>query len=333
MMSGKERNAMFDDFSRRTFLQRTGVTTTGVALGSATGSATDDATNQENTDRTDDSSMSNTHPTRLRACSFNIRYDNPEDEYSWDERLSRVVETITDIKPGLLGVQEAQPNQYDDLRKEVAEYEWYGVGREDGDREGEMVPVAWHPDLFRAVETGAFWLSETPAEPSVGWDADLPRVTTWASLRYRKTGRRVWFCNTHFSHVGETARVESAKLLTKRARKRAEDGEEVVITGDFNSKPSRNPYQIMTGTNGTTDSPLFDPRREADTDTVYGPWGTYHGFTNEIKDRIDYIFTLDTAAIEWYRTLDVLEGNYRSDHLPVVTEFEYRARHRPNEEN
>ncbi|MFC7154385.1 endonuclease/exonuclease/phosphatase family protein [Halomarina halobia] len=267
-------------------------------------------------------------PTTVRACSFNVRYDNPEDEYSWDERLPRVVETVEEIAPGLLGVQEAQPNQYDDLRAALDDYEWYGVGRDDGDREGEMVPVAWRADRYRVRETGEFWLSETPDEPSVGWDADLPRVTTWASLSHRETGRRLWLCNTHFSHVGETARVESAKLVRERADERAMAGEDVVVTGDCNSKPSERPYQILTGTAGSPASPLFDPRREADTDTVSGPWGTYHGFTPEIEDRIDYVFTADTAAVDWYRTLDVRPGEYRSDHLPVVTEVEFGSRRR-----
>ena len=323
---------MFEDshFPRRTFIQGLGATATVATLGSGSSVATDGSANQTSTeqdDTEDNPSRSGNRPTLLRACSFNIRYDNPEDEYSWEERLSRVVETITDIESGILGVQEAQPNQYDDLRGTLDDYTWYGVGREDGNREGEMVPIAWQSDRFELIDKGAFWLSETPDEPSVGWDADLPRVTTWASLRHRETKRRIWFCNTHFSHVGETARTESAKLLRERANERAADGEDVVITGDFNSKPSRQPYQIMTETGDRTESGLFDPRREADTDTVYGPWGTYHGFTNEIQDRIDYIFTLDTATVDWYRTLPVREGEYRSDHLPVVTEFEYGSRH------
>ncbi|WP_394345787.1 endonuclease/exonuclease/phosphatase family protein [Halegenticoccus tardaugens] len=262
----------------------------------------------------------------MRACSFNIRYDNPEDEYPWDERRSRVVETVMTLDPGLLGVQEAQPNQYDYLRKELEDYEWYGVGRDDGDREGEFVPIAWRKDRFEALETGAFWLSETPREPSVGWDADLPRVTTWASLSDRETKKRVWFCNTHFSHVGERARRESARLLKRRAHERAADKEEVVITGDFNSKPSDEPYQLLTGIAGGTGSPLVDPRRETTTRSVHGPWGTFHGFTPEIEDRIDYVFTTEEASVHEYRTLDVRAGEYRSDHLPVVADFEFAPR-------
>ena len=310
---------MSHSFPRRTVVRGIGATALTGVVGSGVGAAASDGTQDE----TGAGGTANAGRVAFTACSFNVRYDNPDDEYTWEERRSRVAGTITDLAPDLLGVQEALPNQYDDLRESVDEYEWYGVGREDGDREGEMVPVAWRRNRFETVETGEFWLSETPTEPSVGWDADLPRVTTWASLRERETGERVWLCNTHFSHVGETVRAESARLLRDRARARAADGEAVVLTGDFNVAPTGAPYEILMGTEGRAGSPLFDPRREATTDTVHGPWGTYQGFTENIGDRIDYVFTLDTASVDRYRTLDVQPGAYRSDHLPVVAEFTY----------
>ncbi|WP_241471270.1 endonuclease/exonuclease/phosphatase family protein [Natrinema salifodinae] len=303
---------------------------TGTALGSGAASATDrDEANAEADENevadADDRPPANTRSATYRACSFNIRYDNPDDDYPWDERLGRIGEAVTEIDPDLLGVQEALPNQYDDLRAALDDYEWYGVGREDGDRSGEMVPVAWRADRFDVLDRGEFWLSETPGEPSVGWDADLPRVTTWARLRHRESDRRVWLCSTHFSHVSETARVESAALIHDRVRERAADGDDVVVTGDCNARPSRRPYRVLTGTGdeGAGESSLFDPRREAGTNGVEGPWGTYHGFTNEIGDRIDYVLTLETATVKGYRTLDVRDTAYRSDHLPVVAEFAY----------
>lgn len=256
---------------------------------------------------------------RISACSFNVRYDNPDDDYPWSERLSRVAEAIDRLDPGLLGLQEVLANQYDDLRNTVKNYEWYGVGREDGDREGEFVPIAWRTDRFEAVETGEFWLSETPDEPSVGWDADLPRVTTWAHLRHRSTGTEVWFCNTHFSHVGREARIESARMIRERA---AGAGVPPVVTGDFNVRPVSNPYHVLVDQTGAGDSPLADGRREADTTSVFGPWGTYHGFTGEIEDRIDYVFVPAAATVDRYRTVGVREGAYRSDHLPVVATFQ-----------
>lgn len=256
----------------------------------------------------------------LAACSFNVRYDNPEDAYPWETRLPRVAETIDQLNPDLLGVQEAQPNQFTDLEETITDYEWYGLGRE-GDDESEAVPIAWPQGRFEVRDRGVFWLSPTPDVASVGWDADLPRISTWASLRDGETETDVWFCNTHFSHVGPSARLHSAEILRERAAQRAEDGENVVITGDLNSLPTDPPYHMLTGQTGAGESPVIDGRREAGTTSVSGPWGTFHGFTGELEDRIDYVFTPAEAEVTQYRTLGVREGAYRSDHLPVVAHF------------
>jgi endonuclease/exonuclease/phosphatase family metal-dependent hydrolase len=256
----------------------------------------------------------------MTACSFNVRYDSSEDAYPWGTRLPRVAETIDQLDPDLLGVQEAQPNQFADLEETITDYEWYGVGREGGD-DSEAVPIAWPTDRFEVEETGVFWLSPTPDVPSIGWDAENPRVSTWASLRDRETGTDLWFCNTHFSHVDPTARRHSAEIIRRHAQRRAEEGRSVVVTGDLNSVPTAPPYHVLTGQTGAGESPLVDGRREAGTTAVYGPWGTFHGFTDELEDRIDYVFTPDDAEVRQYRTLGIREGAYRSDHLPVVARF------------
>jgi endonuclease/exonuclease/phosphatase family metal-dependent hydrolase len=232
-----------------------------------------------------------------------------------------VAEAVDQLDPELLGVQEAQPNQFADLTETISDYEWYGVGREGGD-ESEAVPIAWPKDAFEVREKGVFWLSPTPDTPSVGWGAENPRVSTWASLTHGETRADVWFCNTHLSHVDSTARRKSAEMLRERAAARAADGEMVVLTGDLNSVPTAPPYHVLTGRTGDGGSPVVDGRREAGTTSVYGPWGTYHAFTDEVQDRIDYVFTPEDAEVLQYRTLGVREGAYRSDHLPVVAHFE-----------
>ncbi|WP_082837967.1 endonuclease/exonuclease/phosphatase family protein [Haladaptatus sp. R4] len=263
----------------------------------------------------------------LRACSFNIRYDNPDDEYSWDKRRDQVFQTIESIAPDLLGIQEALPHQFDDLRELSDEYEWYGVGRKDGHREGEFVPIGWRHTDFEMIETGEFWLSETPTKPSIGWDADFPRVATWVSLCHQHTKRQIWFCNTHLSHVGEEARMESVKLIREQAYNRTESGTDVIITGDFNSEPSQDPYRLLIDTTSTSANALIDSRRKAEIDSVYGTEGTYHGFTDEPKERIDYIFIGDIGAVKSYWTLPIQEGEYRSDHLPIAMEMEYEPKY------
>ncbi len=175
-----------------------------------------------------------------------MRWNNPEDDYPWESRLPRVEETIDQLDPDMLGVQEAQPGQFTDRRETITDYTWHGLGREGGD-EGEAVPIAWPDERFDVRDKGFFWVSPTPDVPSVGWDADLPRISSWASLTDGETDTDIWFCNTHFSHVGPTARLESARIIRERAEERAEEGEAVVVTGDFNSVPTDPPYHALTG--------------------------------------------------------------------------------------
>ncbi|MDG5820836.1 endonuclease/exonuclease/phosphatase family protein [Natronococcus sp. A-GB7] len=250
----------------------------------------------------------------VRASTFNVRYDDPADEYPWDERRSRVLETIDRIGPDLLGCQEALAHQYDDLRDGLEAYDWHGVGRRDGERAGEFVPVAWRRSRFERLETGAFWLSETPAEPSVGWDASLPRVATWVRLRDRESDETVWFCSVHFDHSGERARLESARLLRRRATDRLERGDVPVVTGDANCTVGSVPHRTLTT------GPLADARRVANERS--GPAGTFRGFDDGVGDRIDYVFVPSAVDVRRYRTIPPNEATPRSDHLPVVADLE-----------
>lgn len=253
-------------------------------------------------------------PRGVRTCTFNVRYDEPADEHPWDERKSRVLEALDRIDPDLVGCQEALPHQYDDLRAGLEAYDWHGVGRRNGERDGEFVPVGWRSDRFERLESGAFWLSATPTEPSVGWDAALPRVATWVRLRDRRSADTVWFCNTHFDHRGERARLGSARLLRRRANERLEDGELPVVTGDANCTAGSPPHRTLTA------GPLEDARRAAS--EVAGPAGTFHGFDGSVGDRIDYVFVPSGVPVTSYRAVEPTEDVPRSDHLPVYTEFE-----------
>lgn len=260
----------------------------------------------------------------LTACSFNILHDTSKSDHPWKSRRPRVIEAIDGIGPDLLGIQEALPGQFEDLREAFPDYGWFGLGRE-GDEKSEAVPVAWSSDRFEMRDTGNFWLSPTPEKPSIGWEAQNPRVSTWASLTDEATGTDVWFCNAHVSPASWRTRRNSAEVIRRRATERAENGEAVVVSIDLNNEPSTPSYKTITGRTDAGSSPVVDGRRTAEETaeaSVHGPKNTYHAFTNEAKERLDYVFTPDTADVREYRTLEIDDGAYRSDHLPVAAEFE-----------
>jgi endonuclease/exonuclease/phosphatase family metal-dependent hydrolase len=141
------------------------------------------------------------------------------------------------------------------------------------------------------------------------------------SLTDGNTGTDIWFCNTHFSWADEETRLNSAELVRRRAAERAEGGESVVLTGDLNAEPESPAHRRLTGASENHSSPLVDGRRAADADSVSGPSRTYHDFSDDLEDRVDYAFVPRGADVLGYRTLGIREEGYRSDHLPVVARF------------
>lgn len=263
----------------------------------------------------------------LAVMTFNIRFHNPDDgENAWPHRRDRVAEVIRMNRADLFGLQEALQDQVADLEQRLPEYTWYGLGREDGKERGEFVPIFYRKDRFDVLDNAVFWLSETPARPgSRGWDATIPRATTWVKLRDKQTGGVLFAFNTHLDHWGAKARDESARLLLAKIEKIA-GPEPAVLTGDFNCTPSSRPYRILT--TGTDDPDergefsLTDARGVSESEPA-GPDSTWNGF-REITPglRIDFIFLSGPWRVRSYQILDERnDGRFASDHLPVIAEL------------
>lgn len=240
--------------------------------------------------------------------SFNVRLDTPADgDDAWPRRRDFVASTIRVHRPDIVGLQEPLEHQIDYLRSALPAYQWVGVGRLGG-TDGEYCPVGYRGDRFERLNSGTFWLSETPSDPgSVGWDAEHPRIVTWINLRDRD-GTRFRFCNTHFDHSGEHARRESAALLAERS------GESpVVVTGDLNCEPDSPPHRRLA-------DDFCDTRASAD-HGHHGPDGTFHRFDGEATARLDYVFVRGMGVRQHATLTDRRGRHYPSDHFPVVAEL------------
>jgi endonuclease/exonuclease/phosphatase family metal-dependent hydrolase len=248
--------------------------------------------------------------------TFNIRYDNPADSInSWDNRKSLVVETLKTESPDIIGMQEVLLSQLTYLDGHLNDYGHVGVGRVDGKTSGEYVPVFYRSDHFNVVDWGTFWLSDTPEDTgSVGWDAALPRICTWVKFTDLETNKDFFFLNTHFDHMGQTARKESARLILDFiARNTA--SLPVIVTGDFNCSPEQEPYHILTSPdNGLKDACLL----------ANGPEGcieaTFNGFgTSTENERIDLVLVKGYWKVESSQMLKIRDKEmYISDHYPVI---------------
>ena len=174
----------------------------------------------------------------LTVASFNIRYENPaeRDWRAWSKRLDRVVGSIRTIDPDVLGIQEALHGQAADLRASLPDYDFHGVGRDDGRRSGEYSAILFRRDRFEWSDGGTFWLSDTPEQPgSMSWGNGIPRLTTWVRLIDRASGRAFHVFNTHWDHRSQISREHTAPLIARRIDARAQPSDPIVLLGDFNA--------------------------------------------------------------------------------------------------
>ena len=253
-------------------------------------------------------------PQSHSIMSYNIRYDNEWDKVnSWEIRKDEVIKLIYEYDPGIIGIQEGLLNQVQYINNALNNYDYFGVGRDDGKDKGEFCSIFYDKTRYDLQKSSTFWLSETPGEISVGWDAALERICTYGLFLDKKKGQEFWVFNTHFDHIGPIAREKSAELILKKIASLNYRNLPVIIMGDFNSTPGSPPIEkIKTKLSDSFEVSIEKPK---------GPVGTYNAFnpTMPIDKRIDYIFTMDFKVLSFHHIDDRLhDNNHISDHLPVL---------------
>lgn len=263
-----------------------------------------------------------TKPLELNVMTFNIRLDVPSDSLnSWQYRKDNAAEMVRMNDVDILGMQEVLLNQMNDLKERLPQYTAIGVGREDGADKGEFSPIFYKKDRFSAIESGTFWVSETPElAGSKGWDASYIRVATWAILKEKATGKEIFAINTHLDNDGLIARKEGGNLLLKKAEELGK-GLPIVLTGDFNDTPQSEAIKNIT--DASKANYLVDSKTIA-LKTSGTDW-TFHNFgrlAESERPLIDYIFVSKQIKVQDYAVLpDTLNGTFVSDHKPVLSKI------------
>ncbi len=262
----------------------------------------------------------------LRVMSFNVRYATaPDGENAWPKRTELFFATITAFGPDLVGFQEVIAVQHDALTARMPDYGFSGVARDDGKRAGEWSCIAYRKTRFTAVDSGNFWLSETPEVPgSKSWDAGLTRICSWVRLRETTTGKEFFFANTHFDNKGVVARQEASRLISSRLPQIAADLP-ALLTGDFNLTEDNPAYTVLVKPATPGAIRWIDSFREVH--PIRRPdEATGHGFKGGTQgSRIDFIFHTDQfIATESAIDRTAREGRYPSDHFPVTAVLKWK---------
>jgi len=261
----------------------------------------------------------------IRVMSFNIHLKDCEDQKPekclWKSRKENVASMIRFHHMDLIGLQETTKDQLNDLLNLLPEYDWYGIALNDGMDKGPIDAILFLKDRFEVLETSHFYLSPTPDILSKGWNAKFTRGVTWAKLKDLKTNQVFYFFNTHFDYHSILARNKSAQLIREKVDN-ISGNHPFIITGDFNIFPKLGgdeTYKILTRDNFLIDAQFKTAFPH------HGPTGSWSGFKEAGQPGIkpDYIFVNKKINVRSHGILaDTFDGNFPSDHMPVVSEIE-----------
>lgn len=263
----------------------------------------------------------------LNVGSYNIRMHSKVDYKNgdgWTERREVMCDLVAYTAFDIFGSQEVCHDQLEYMLSRLPEYDYIGVARDDGKQKGEYSPVFYRRDRFELLDSGTFWLSETPDKVSYGWDAACRRVCSWGYFKDKLTKKKFWFFNTHMDHKGKAARVEGAKLVISKINQMCGKGAKVILTGDFNVAQDSPAYKTFAESGLLKDSYELAPVK-------FAPTGTFNSFkvANHTTKRIDHIFVSEVNVLRYgVLTYHYWSTNNGTDAALTDAPKEIKAEHR-----
>ena len=264
---------------------------------------------------------SNNDNNEYKIISYNVRFSSvPETDgvNRWELRRDASIKMVAEQKPLAMGLQEACPDQIDFLDQNLTGYKHIGVGRDDGNRAGEMMAIYYDTTRLTLLNSGTFWLSDTPDKVSIGWDAACNRTCTWGHFKVNDTGFEFLYFNTHLDHAGSQARRNSIKLIVAKMAELNPNNVPVFLSGDFNS---------------TTDNTIFEPLKASlkdarEVSAISDKNITYNGFGKVIDNPdtrkewvIDHIFFSGVNPVAFRVVMCNFGVPFISDHYPIAFKF------------
>ena len=156
---------------------------------------------------------------RLTVMSFNVRQSHVREAdpaNNWKNRKEACLEMLRIRRPDLVGFQEAQfKDQWPFFRDSLASEYGGVIGRDNGVDKGETSGFLYKKSVLTLLDSGTFWVSETPEKPSVSFDEKYNRSLTWGLFKVNKTGKRFYYFNTHLGLTWKSQK-EGIELIVKK---------------------------------------------------------------------------------------------------------------------
>lgn len=252
---------------------------------------------------------------KVRVMSANLRCFNPQDigKKSWFYRADLILKNIETEVPSIIGFQEATKWQYNYFCKALPDYDSVITYR-DNSPSSEGCPIFYSTTLYKLIDKGSFWLSETPEEMSKDWDAKCYRICSYVILEEKSSGQQFVVFNTHLDHVSDVARINGIGVVLDKIQQFG--GLPSMIMGDFNAEEDSETYRSATKN-------FLDAKYQAK--EAVGLHGATYQNWGESLDRnpIDYFMISKTGfTVEKYEVVDTTyDGVYPSDHFPILVDL------------
>lgn len=251
-----------------------------------------------------------------RIMSFNVRCKN-DGKQTITNRSKVAVEVIRQYAPDSFGVQECTPRWKRILAANVGkDYACVGAARDYYGPFTEYSSIYYLKDKYNLIDSGTFWLSETPEKRwTKSFDSACFRVASWALLEDKATGQRYTHINTHLDHVLETTREAQMKVLIDCVNKVA-NGSPIIVTGDFNA------YEDDSLVYTVACESFNDTKKVAENSDTGRTFTVYGKYEEDGTGAIDFIFADKSLKVDTYKIIrNTVQDIYPSDHYPIVADI------------
>jgi endonuclease/exonuclease/phosphatase family metal-dependent hydrolase len=262
----------------------------------------------------------------LRVMTFNIRNSYARDGGNdWKHRKELVYQTIRDYSPDILGLQEANHVQQNELLTALPEYGFVGIGAKGGTK-GQYCSILYLKNRFEVEKTETYWLSDTPTVPSSTWGNHHLRIFTFARLVERESGHTIHAYNCHLDDGSKKAREKSVHQIAEHILNQPSN-QPFVFMGDFNAPENSVTIQQLGNFNTQKDETID---LASDSFRMLHPQkkdvGTYHGYKGITQgDKIDSIFVSPTTEVLQASIVRTSSNDrYPSDHFPVTATVRFK---------
>lgn len=266
----------------------------------------------------------------MTLATYNLKVQNEnkvEADNDWKVRSPHLVRVIQTRNFEIFGTQEGLKYQLDYIKSSLPNFNYIGVGRDNGSTGGEYAAIFYDTTKFELLDSGNFWLSATPDKVSYGWDASYRRVCTWGKFKHKESGKSFLYLNTHLDCDGVIARRESAKLILNKIEEIG-GGMPAIVSGDMNVDQTDEVYKLLHTSDKLKDSYMMtvNPVITKSTYNGFEPNKNWKASNGELE-RIDHIFISNEFIVRSYvvvvdnYTITDNSGNavtkVPSDHYPV----------------